>query len=244
MGRPLNKKYFGNRNIGSTSTTADDGIGGQGVASVPNATGLTGMTAGGPFAILAGDISAPEIPGGVKPVLTFTATGATVGTIQVVSGGSGYTTAPTVIVRGALAGGSGTTTKTAVLSTDTGNVGSATNQENAILMTAQIGSTIGTVDVIRQVSTRRYKVKNAGGTDIVALKNSAISAPGEANLVATDEFGATYYVTKLTGHRATLTQKTAGIGSPGAGVWIFITGSAAPWTLTGPSSGYVKIDNA
>jgi hypothetical protein len=34
MGRPLNKKYFGNRNIGSTSTTADDGIGGQGIASI------------------------------------------------------------------------------------------------------------------------------------------------------------------------------------------------------------------
>jgi hypothetical protein len=34
MGRPLNKKYFGNRNIGSASTTADDGIGGTSVASV------------------------------------------------------------------------------------------------------------------------------------------------------------------------------------------------------------------
>ena len=34
MGRPLNKKYFGNRNLGSTSTSADNGIGGQGLASV------------------------------------------------------------------------------------------------------------------------------------------------------------------------------------------------------------------
>ena len=34
MGRPLNKKYFGNRNIGSASTTADNGIGGQAVASI------------------------------------------------------------------------------------------------------------------------------------------------------------------------------------------------------------------
>jgi len=32
MGRPLNKKYFGNRNIGSTSTVADDDIGGEGIA--------------------------------------------------------------------------------------------------------------------------------------------------------------------------------------------------------------------
>jgi hypothetical protein len=33
MGRPLNKKYFGNRNVG-TAVTADDGIGGNQVASV------------------------------------------------------------------------------------------------------------------------------------------------------------------------------------------------------------------
>ena len=32
MGRPLNKKYFGNRNIGTTST-ADTNIGGEGVES-------------------------------------------------------------------------------------------------------------------------------------------------------------------------------------------------------------------
>lgn len=34
MGRPLNKKYFGNRNTGSASTTADDNLGGKRVASV------------------------------------------------------------------------------------------------------------------------------------------------------------------------------------------------------------------
>ena len=34
MGRPLNKKYFGNRNTGSASTTSDNyGIGGEGIAS-------------------------------------------------------------------------------------------------------------------------------------------------------------------------------------------------------------------
>jgi hypothetical protein len=34
MGRPLNKKYFGNRNLGSSSTTADDKLGGKRVASI------------------------------------------------------------------------------------------------------------------------------------------------------------------------------------------------------------------
>lgn len=34
MGRPLAKRFFGNRNFGSSSTTADDGLGGSSVASV------------------------------------------------------------------------------------------------------------------------------------------------------------------------------------------------------------------
>ena len=37
MGRPLSKKYMGNRNVGTNSPT-DDGIGGKGVASVSTAT--------------------------------------------------------------------------------------------------------------------------------------------------------------------------------------------------------------
>jgi hypothetical protein len=41
MGRPLNKKYFGNRNIGTNRPT-DDGIGGQGVGSVSQPAGGVG----------------------------------------------------------------------------------------------------------------------------------------------------------------------------------------------------------
>jgi len=178
---------------------------------------------------------------------TVSATGLTLNvtygllSIAVTQRGSGYTTPADAAVSFS---GSTDAAATAVLTTDSGAVGSATNQENAILMTAQIGSTVGTVDIIRQVSTRRYKVQGSDAVAIAKLKASAISADGDANLIATDEFGATYYVTKLTGHRATLTQKTSGFGSPGAGQWVFITGAAAPWRLTGPTTGYVKIDNA
>jgi hypothetical protein len=38
MGRPLNKKFFGNRNIGTTGTTTDDKIGGGAVATFTVAT--------------------------------------------------------------------------------------------------------------------------------------------------------------------------------------------------------------
>jgi hypothetical protein len=67
MGRPLNKKYFGNRNTGSTSTTADDGIGGKGVASVPVTT--AGSYTSRPTISFSGT---PNLLGGVVPAATIT----------------------------------------------------------------------------------------------------------------------------------------------------------------------------
>lgn len=80
MGRPLNKKYFGNRNVGVSSPT-DDGIGGEGVASVTlNALGSYTTRPTVTF-------SAPTIANGVTATGTVTseALSATVS-----AGGSGY----------------------------------------------------------------------------------------------------------------------------------------------------------
>lgn len=61
MGRPLNKKYFGNRNIGTTGAGDNYGIGGQGVANV------TINTAGSyASALPAVSFSTPDIPDGVR----------------------------------------------------------------------------------------------------------------------------------------------------------------------------------
>jgi hypothetical protein len=129
--------------------------------------------------------------------------------------------------------------------TDTSNVGATTNQENAIRMTAFLtGGSASEVDIIRQVSARRYKVTDGTRTGVVKLSGTDADAAGEGTIVATDSIGATYYVTKLTGHRATLTQKTPVVTSPGGNTWVFITGSSAPWKLTDATTGYVKIDNA
>jgi hypothetical protein len=72
MGRPINKKFFGNRNIGSASTSTDNGIGGEGVASVVlNALG--NYTTRPTFTF-----SAPQIPGGVTATGTITSEASTV----------------------------------------------------------------------------------------------------------------------------------------------------------------------
>lgn len=65
MGRPLNDRFFGNRNIGSVSTSTDNGIGGEGVASIDFSDAGSWMaTAGVPLAGL--QLPAPTIPGGVQ----------------------------------------------------------------------------------------------------------------------------------------------------------------------------------
>jgi hypothetical protein len=128
-------------------------------------------------------------------------------------------------------------TGTTVLGTDTGVVGAVGNQENSITMTAYLtGGSALTVDVIKQVSTNRYKVTDGTRTGIVQLQDSLANAAGEGSILATDSDAGTYYVTKLTAHKATLTR---GTGTQ------FATGQAIQWTFgTATEGATVKIANA
>jgi hypothetical protein len=292
MGRPLNKKYFGNRNIGSISVTTDNGIGGSSIASVTlNALGSYTARPTTTF-------SDPQLPNGVKAVGTvtsqvniITAFGGTMsdytsgdvvtignGTLFTITAVNGAITGATINERGsypyaagALSSGAQTVTNITVtnpaatgatftvnynakevlitepgsgyssatvtftqsvtattvnLAADTGAVSSSTNQENAISMTAQLpGGSAGLVDIIKQVSGRRYKVTDGTRIGIVQLQDSAVSGDGQATIVATDASSATYYVTKLTAHKATLTQIS--------GSYEFASGTAVAWTMNG-----------
>ena len=231
MGRPLNKKFFANTNA--------VGVGGESVASVAAVTGLSGMTfPAGPFTILAADITAPQITGGAKPVLTFSATSATAGTVAVVSAGSGYTAAPTVTVRGTLSAGTGTATPTATLTT---------TRVNGIKCETQFaaGDTeITTGDVVKQQGSRRYKVQTSQGTGFFTLVTTEAKAAGEMSIKATDSDGNTYFVAKLTSRKVLLVPAanvhggTTTIGSQ------FASGASAKWTFgSAVANTTVTIDN-
>lgn len=303
MGRPLNKKYFGNRNIGSASVTTDDGIGGGFVSGVTittagsylgaaqptvtfsapdgvggvTATGTTVMevlsavaTAGGSnysvgdvltvtysgqtatftVATLSGNAVATVTPL-ARGTFTATTTGAKSTTVAPAGGtgctltityrvkdititeqGSGYTDAADAAIT--FSGGTGAAD--AVLGTDSGVIGTVGNQENSITMIGYLtGGSAVQVDIIRQVSTNRYKVTDGTRTGIVQLQPSLANAAGECSIVATDAAGDTYYVTKLTARRAQLTQ---GTGS------VFTTGKSVPWTFGTATSTVCKIANA
>jgi hypothetical protein len=232
MARSLNKKYFGNRNIGSTSTTADDDIGGNGIASVTIAGSWSGFTQ----ATSTVTFTAPQLPGGVTATGTVTITAGAPTLVTMTENGSGYTALPTVTIADSDVGAETSGTATAVYQVDSGAVGSATNNENAITAYAYVtGGSRKVADIIKQVSGTRYKVKTADGTMICKLKSSASSAAGEMEIVATDASSGTYYVTKLTAHKATLTRGTG---------TVYVTGVATPWTFSTADATYCKIPNA
>jgi len=235
MGRPLNKKYFGNRNTGSTSTTADEGIGGQGVESVT----IAGVWSGFTQATSTVTFSAPQLPGGVTATGTVTITSGAPTLVTMTEKGSGYTSAPTVTIADSDVGAETSGTATAVLTTDSGAVGSSTNQENALRPFAVVtGGTRKVADITRQISTDRYKVVTADGTMICQLVTDGVAnAAGEMDLTAFDAAGGEYWVKKLTSRRATLVSKAAGGGTE------FTTDSSAPWRFDAAATGIVQIDN-
>ena len=152
--------------------------------------------------------------------------------------GSGYTGAETFTVTLANSATGTVPAGTIVLTTDTGNVGSSTNQENAIIIRANTsggGTTAKVGDIIKQVSTRRYKVRTADGYGIVRIGTDDTPATGFGYIVATAASGGTYYVTKLTRHKATLVAKSGNSA---------LDGQAVQWTFSSPSGSIVQIENA
>jgi len=225
MGRPLNKKYFANTNYAKFGTA---GVGGESVASVTAPAGTLADLVNGTYTIPAGSIGAPNITGGAKPVLTVTVTGATAYTVTVVSAGSGYTSAPTITFAGSVAGGTGSATPVATLTTG------AAARQNGIKCETQYGSgdsEITTGDVIKQVSTKRYRVQTSQGTGTFKLVTTEAKAAGEMSIKATDSDGNTYFVAKLTARKVVLVPAanvhgdTTTIGSQ------FASGATAKWTF-------------
>jgi hypothetical protein len=144
--------------------------------------------------------------------------------------GSGYTGAETFTVTTYSATTGAAPAGTIVLTVDTGAPGSNTNQENAITVfakTTDATTTAQVADIIKQRSTKRFKVITANGTAICELKSSALSSSASTDtnkmtITATDSAGGTYFVTKIGARRCTVTR---GTGTQ------FATDSSVAWTF-------------
>jgi hypothetical protein len=209
MGRPLNKKYFGNTNYAATG----EGVGGEGVASVTIVGEFSGFT----LATTTVTFSAPQITGGQTATGTATIAAGAVTAIVITNSGSGYTAAPTVTIADSDVGAEVTTgTATAVLT--------VAARSNGMKCEAQVGagSEVTTGDIIKQSSARRYKVQTSDGVAVCKLVTTAALSANEMSITATDSDAGTYFVKKLTAHQALLI--------PIDGTQ-FASGTTAKWTF-------------
>ena len=180
MARSLNKKYFGNRNIGTTGT-GDDKIGGEGVASVTiNTAG--GYTSGLPTATF----STPDIPGGVRATgivhgnaksaaTTTNGTGYQVGDVLTVAGGTVISAATFPVAAIVTLGTPGITNGGTLYDVTNGTIGDKITFTHANLSTplrvratAVSGSTITTVVVEQHgvwTGTGAFPTSMAGGVN-------------------------------------------------------------------------------
>lgn len=212
MGRPLNHKYFGDLNV--------DNVGGEGIASVTvgGVNNSSGYTTGD-----AVTFSAPQIAGGTTATGTIVATAGAIVSITITNSGSGYTSGTATAATGTI----GTTTLTVVLTSG------ASARRNVIMPQVRVTTTNRTSgnDILKQVGSKRFKVKSQDGTAVCKLVAATPSAAGEMAIVATDTQSNTYWVKKISGRKVELTQNSL-VGA----TWDIADGDTAKWTITGSAA--------
>jgi len=224
MGRPLNKKYFGNRNTGSNSPT-DDAIGGEGVASITfggtnNSTGFTnGSTSQATF-------SAPTIANGTTAtgtIVTYPA-GALTNKTTFTAAGTGVSAAGTytgVVQKSSSAGTgavftitktSGTTYSSTITVTVTTEGSGYATSGTIVIDGASIGGVTTTNDLTLTIGT----FVSTTGT----IKSITITNPGSGYATAPT-------ITLSTGTKGTLTVTAvlAALDEPAIIAYAYISGS-------------------
>jgi hypothetical protein len=214
MGRPLKQKFF-DPVEGSIS------IGGEAVSSLSFSNRGEGYYS----ANVAITLGAPNLPTGTQAtVSSITLFGNGAINSYSITGGAGYTTAPSVTITGA------NTTPAVATSTLVSNAVTNVIATSAYIPAANGGSSAVIGDIVKQVGARRYKVRTAQGVGKCKLVTAAPAA-GQMTIAATDSQSSTYYVKKLDENTCTLIQNTDG----GTG-FDYTDGEKAKWSLTGSAS--------
>lgn len=225
MGRPINKKYFGNTvsPFDDGQTGGNTGVGGEGIASITSISTGSGYSTSTTVTWQAG---VPNIPTGVRASGTVTVNGSGVPTaFNVLVSGSGYTSTATTLTISP----NPTTTGTFLIALTTG-------RQNALNFTAWVptasngtansGGSAVIGDIVKQQGTSRYYVKTAQGYGVCKLVSTTATI-GTMVLEATDANGNTYYVTRLSSRKARLVRRTQN----GGNAWVYADNDLAKWTF-------------
>lgn len=222
MGRPIKKKFFGGLNT--------DGVGGEGFSSVAvlNPSANSGFSTTTAVTWVA---SSPQIAGGSAASGTATVSGAgRITALALTSAGTGYTSTSSVTI----------TFSPATTGTNaTYSISLTSSVQNALSVSAFVpgGSSGVNGDIVKQEASKRYLVRTAQGIGQCRLAAVATGSltEGQMNLIATDVNGSTYYVTKLTARRATLTTATVNTS------FEYATGAVTGWSLSAATTGTVSL---
>ena len=224
MSRPLKKRLFGNTNFGQAGTKTDDGLGGGYIASITQfikgGTNLTGT--------LTVVVDPPQEPGGVQATATATVASGNV-TFVVTNPGSGYRSLTSVTVT------SDSGQNTNILGyqfrvTITGGV------EHLRITANVLGLSNNTADIVRQMSSHKFLVKNANGVAPAIVDNRGRYYYGNCPdgymfFYCTDNNSARYVVGKISAHRLTLYRDPTSSG------WLFASGTSVPWIRASGADG-------
>jgi hypothetical protein len=179
MGRPLPSRFFGNRNTGSSSTDADNGLSGEGVESISNGTvgAIQVNNTYQSFPEL--NVAAPNLPTGVNATTAVTWE---IATIVVSSGGTGYTNNQTGVAVTTLTGLYVQANVVPVLTLNT-------NGSNAVTAVNITGSNRGEFTDVDGTGITTWGVVGAGGS------NAQVTVTFRVKSIAVTEKGSGYTAT-------------------------------------------------
>ena len=229
---------------GTLTMASVDGIVATGQKLVTTGTGGSSGVTAGTYHVIAVNGNTKQISIASSYANFFTSTPVAITTAASIASTTAVGSQHLVINVTGLTGSTGTTT--AVLATASGTQGSygtAGEFGTAFLASAWLPS--GTAeyqdaDILKQKGTRRYLVETPDGTGVCQLTSTVPLTAGFMTLNATDSAGNTYYVTKLTRYRATLTRNVLASGQS----WQFSNDASVQWVLSSAVANVsVVVDN-
>lgn len=220
MGRPIKKRNFGSLNYSENGTLG--AVGGEEVGSVAV------LTSGTYYASTATiTFRAPDITGGTTATGTLTVKTGGITGVTITNSGTGYLSTSSLFTISATTGSAATFN--ASLTTFVPNDIALTAWVNVSGAAARTGG-----DIIKQEGSHSYYVQTSDGKGRCKLVATTLTA-GTMSIIATDYNGNTYWVTKLTDRKASITRKTQN----GSNAWVYgvldsVTGTyidTARWSL-------------
>ena len=216
--------------------------GGTGTAAIFEVTGISGgevtgpvteitLTSGGNYSAVTSGLLTSGVAtltnngtgAGAGATIKFTNYG--VSSITVTKGGSGYIS----VADAAISFSSGSAAATPVMA--------EAGSYNVLVPYANTLTTALPADIVKQMTSHSYMMKTSEGTAQCTLVATTSLVKGQAYLLATDSQGSTYFVTKITAHKVTITRNT---GS----TYDWPTGADVPWTFNSPNGTNVQITHA